>query len=68
MESFFFNIILAIVIMLKRLRILWRQFYSEPFIRLADALCGLVGMAHDGNSESVFLIDQIKKRGLLIEL
>jgi hypothetical protein len=41
---------------------------SEAFIRLADALCGLVGMAHDGNDEVVSLIDQIKKRGLLIEL
>jgi hypothetical protein len=41
---------------------------SEPFIRLADALCGLLGMAHDGNSESVFLVDQLKKRRLLIEL
>jgi hypothetical protein len=41
---------------------------SEAFIRLADALCGLVGMAHDGNNESASLIDQIKERGLLIEL
>jgi hypothetical protein len=41
---------------------------SEALIRLADALCGLIGMALDGNEECKILVEQGIKRGTLCEL
>jgi hypothetical protein len=41
---------------------------ESALIRLADALCGLIGMALDGNEECKILVEQGIKRGTLCEL
>jgi hypothetical protein len=41
---------------------------SEVFIRLADALCGLVRDAEDGQSWAIVAFDRLRQRGLIVEI
>ena len=41
---------------------------SDAFIRLADALCGLVRDAEDGQERAIEALNRLRRRGLVIEL
>jgi hypothetical protein len=41
---------------------------SEVFIRLADALCGLVRDAEDGQAWAIEAFDRLRQRGLIVEI
>ncbi len=41
---------------------------SDAFLRLADALCGLVRDADDGQSWAIQALERLQRRGLVVEL
>ena len=45
-----------------------RKDENNPYIRVADALCGLIHDAKDGNEWSVSAVARLKKRGILKQL